>query len=152
MNVDLTWNDKMRFTAAAAGHEVVVDARSPIGAGAGMAPKELLLAAVASCTSMDVAALLRKHKQIPTKLIVHADGTLSQGGHPTVFTGIHLVFEIEGTVDPSMALESVLASQTRFCGVSAMLSKAVPITYEVRVNGSVAGTGRADFERALAAS
>lgn len=146
MNVDLVWNDKLQFTARAAGHEVVLDARPPLGAGAGMAPKELLLAAVASCTSMDVAALLRKHKQAPTKLVVHADGTLSQGGHPTVFTAIHLIFEIEGAVEPSLALEAVRSSQTRFCGVSAMLSKAVPITYEVRVGGAVAGTGRAEFE------
>lgn len=151
MNVTLTWNGKMQFTAAAAGHEVVVDARPPIGAATGMTPKELLLAAVASCTSMDVAALLRKHKQTPTNLVVHAEGAPSQGGHPTVFTTIHLLFEIDGAVEAGIALESVQASQTRFCGVSAMLSKAVPITYEVRVNGAAVGNGRADFERALSA-
>jgi putative redox protein len=146
MNIELTWNGKMQFTAAAGGHEVVVDARAPIGAGTGMAPKELLLAAVASCTAMDVAALLRKHKQNVMRLDVHADGTLSEGGYPMVFTTIKLVFDIGGTVDPAVALEAVRASQTRFCGVSAMLSKALPITYEVRVGGAVAGTGQAHFD------
>lgn len=66
MKVSLTWSDKMRFVANAGDHSVTVDAPPPIGDGAGMMPKELVLASMASCTAMDVAALLKKHRQDPT--------------------------------------------------------------------------------------
>jgi putative redox protein len=42
-------------------------------------------------------------------------------------------------------MESVRLSQTKFCGVSAMLSKAFPIKYVVRLNGQEIGQGQAEF-------
>ncbi|MBN2191304.1 MAG: OsmC family protein [Polyangiaceae bacterium] len=146
MHLDLSWNGKMAFTARAGGHEVLSDARTPIGEGKAMSPKELLLAAVSGCTAMDVAALLRKHRQPLQAFEVHADASLSQGSHPVTFSEVTLVYDVQGEVDPAVVLEAVKLSQTRFCGVSAMLSRAVPIRYEVRVNGTAVGTGQSDFE------
>ncbi|HEX2844862.1 MAG TPA: OsmC family protein, partial [Candidatus Limnocylindria bacterium] len=45
------------------GHRVVLDADPPEGQGAAARPKEALLAALAGCTSMDVASILRKKRQ-----------------------------------------------------------------------------------------
>jgi putative redox protein len=136
----------MHFSIEAAGSAVEADARPPIGEGKAMSPKELLLSALASCTAMDVVALLNKHRQKPDSFSITAEGSLSEGGHPKVFTGAKLVFEVTGTVDPQILIDSVRASQTRFCGVSAMLSRAFPIAYEILVNGVLVGSGEAKFD------
>jgi len=145
VKVSLSWVEKMQFRATAGNHTVSVDAKRPIGDDQGILPKELLLASMASCTAMDVAALLRKHKQVLKEFTVAVDATPSEGKHPKVFTQANITFEISGDVDPTIALDSVRASQTVFCGVSAMLSRAFPIHYEVIVNGAPAGTGQAEF-------
>jgi putative redox protein len=95
---------------------------------------------------MDVVALLNKHKQKPDSFSIAAEGSLSEGGHPKVFTGAKLIFEVTGTVDEQVLLDAVRASQTRFCGVSAMLSRAFPISYEILANGTVVGSGEAKFD------
>jgi putative redox protein len=147
MKIDLAWSDKMLFEAQAGDHRVPVDARAPIGNNRGMAPKELLLSALASCTAMDVVALLRKHKQKLERLTVAVDAPLSEGGHPKRFTRADLTFDVHGEVDASVLLDSVKASQTMFCGVSAMLSRAFPIAYQVMLNGTSIGGGEADFSQ-----
>jgi putative redox protein len=147
MKIDLVWSEKMLFEAQAGEHRIPVDARPPIGANRGMSPKELLLSALASCTAMDVVALLRKHRQKLDKLSVGVEAPLSEGGHPKTFTRADLVFDVQGEVDPNILIESVKASQTLFCGVSAMLSRAFPIAYRVSLNGAQIGSGEAGFDR-----
>jgi putative redox protein len=147
MKIDLVWSDRMQFEARAGEHKVAVDARPPIGANRGMAPKELLLSALASCTAMDVVALLKKHKQKLEGLNVGVEAPVSEGGYPKRFTRADLVFDVRGVIEPKVLLDSVRASQTTFCGVSAMLSKAFPIAYKVVLNGTEIGIGEANFDR-----
>lgn len=146
MKVDLVWSDKMLFEAHAGEHKVPVDARAPIGGNRGMAPKELLLSALASCTAMDVVALLKKHKQKLDSFHVGVEAPITEAGYPKRFTRADLVFDVRGEVEPKVLLESVKASQTMFCGVSAMLSKAFPIAYRVLLNGTQIGVGDANFD------
>ncbi|MBN1609000.1 MAG: OsmC family protein [Polyangiaceae bacterium] len=145
MKLNLSWQDRMVFVAAAAGCETKMDAKAPIGQGSALTPKELVLAGLGGCTAMDVIALMRKHKQKVTRFDVKVDASVSQGGHPVVFTAATLTFELDGEVDPSVALEAVKLSQTKYCGVSTMLSKAFPIRWELVVNGTSAGQGQAEF-------
>ncbi len=150
MKIDLVWSDKMLFDARAGEHHVPVDAKAPIGGNRGMSPKELLLSALASCTAMDVVALLKKHKQRLDRFAVTVEAPLSEGGYPKRFTRADLVFDVHGEVDPAVLLASVQASQTVFCGVSAMLSQAFPIGYQVVLNGTPIGNGQAHFAAAAA--
>jgi putative redox protein len=141
MQVTLNWNQKLNFSAEAGAHQLVLDAKKPLGTEQGMTPKEAVLAGLAGCTAMDVAALLNKHKQPVQTFRILVDAPVSEGGHPKVFLKAHLVYELTGQLDPQRVIESVEASQTLYCGVSAMLSRAFPITYEVRVNGELVGQG-----------
>ena len=145
MKIELKWSDKMLFVAHAGQHQVPVDARSPIGSNQGMTPKELLLSALASCTAMDVAALLKKHRQPLDSFAVDIDAPLSEGGHPKTFLRADIVYRVEGSIDGNVLLEAVRASETKFCGVSAMLSRAFPIEYVVVLNGETIGDGKANF-------
>jgi len=145
MKLNLNWQDRMVFIASAAGCQTKMDAKAPIGQGSALTPKELVLAGLSGCTAMDVIALMRKHKQKVTRFDVKVDASVSDGGHPVVFTSATLTFELDGEVDPSVALEAVKLSQTKYCGVSSMLSKAFPIRWELLVNGTSVGQGQAEF-------
>jgi len=96
---------------------------------------------------MDVIALLKKHKQDVKKFDVEAEVTKSKGGYPEVFTGIHLTFNAEGNIEKDKLIEAVTLSQTKYCGVSAMLVKAVPIDYDITLNGEKIGSEKLTFNK-----
>lgn len=146
MKTTLKWNNGMVFDVASDSNHIQIDAKSPIGKGSAMTPKELVLAGLGGCTAMDVIALLKKHKQPFESLTVDVDATPSEGKHPAVFLEGIVEFHVAGGVNKDILLESVRLSQTKFCSVSAMLSKAFPIKYKIRLNGEFIGEGMADFE------
>jgi putative redox protein len=135
----------MSFETTDGVNVVRMDARSPVGSDSALSPKQLLLAGLAGCTAMDVVALLKKHQQPLESLGVDTEVEKSSGGYPEVFTSARLTFKLTGAVDPARALEAVRLSQTRYCGVSAMLSKAFPIRYTLELNGQKIGEGEAAF-------
>lgn len=145
MKLTTRWTEQLQFQAEADGHAVGMDTKPPLGQDTALTPKQLLLAAACGCTGMDVAALMRKHRQPLTGLEIEADAALTEGAHPAVFRSLSLTFRFTGAVDPEKALEAVRLSQTRYCSVSAMLSRAFPISYHVLVNSVPAGSGEARF-------
>ena len=146
MDSKVTWKDAMQFDTVSGEHHVLIDAKPPIGKGAGFTPKELVLAGIAGCTAMDVIALLRKYKQDVKTFSVESKAIPSSSGHPVVFQDVSIVFTLEGTIEPAKAIEAVTLSQTQYCGVSAMISKTVPMNYIVNLNGETIGTGKASFK------
>lgn len=145
MKMMLNWTEAMEFDATCDGNSVHMDTKAPLGHNKAMTPKELVAAGLAGCTAMDVIALLKKHKQAYETFQVEVDVTASTGPHPIVFTGALLNFIVTGSVSANILLESIALSQTKYCGVSAMLSKAFPINYIVTLNGEQVGTGKAQF-------
>lgn len=145
MKTAIVWKDGMEFEGAADNHIVRMDAKSPIGKNTGATPKELVAMGLGGCTAMDVIALLKKNKQPPQAFRIDVEITPSTGAHPIVFEKAILTFTVDGAVDSEMLNESVKLSQTKFCGVSAMLSKAFPIEYRIILNGNEIGTGEAKF-------
>ncbi len=145
MQLELQWKELMAFEAKAGANTVSMDAKTPIGRSSAQTPKELVIAGLCGCTAMDVIALMRKHKQKVTSFTVKADVSVVEKVHPAVFSAVKLDFFLEGEVEPQRALEAVQLSQTQYCGVSAMLAKAFPITWELFVNGESVGQGKAEF-------
>ena len=122
-----------------------MDTRSPIGSDSALTPKQLLVAGLAGCTAMDVVALLKKHQQEVQSFEVETEVEKSSGGYPEVFTSALLTFRLQGAIEPARAIEAVTLSQSKYCGVSAMLSKAFPIRYRIELNGQDIGEGSAKF-------
>lgn len=141
----LRWTEGMAFKAEIDGNNVNLDAKSPLGKDTGPTPKELVAVGLGGCTAMDVIALLKKHKQMPETFEVEVEVTQSEGPHPKVFSLAKVKYSVTGRVDSAVLIESVRLSQTKFCGVSAMLSKAFPITHEIFLNGIKIGQGEANF-------
>ena len=56
---------------------------------------------------------------------------------PIEYTAIHVVYDFKGAVENSdAALEAVTLSQEKYCGISHMLKKILPVTWEVNYNGN----------------
>lgn len=123
------------------GHTIALDTDPPEGDGAAARPKEVLLSALAGCTSMDVASILRKKRQSATDYRVAVSGESAEE-HPRVFTAITVEHRVEGEVEAEALRRSIELSSTRYCPVSAMLSASVTIEHWYRLNDPN-GTGEA---------
>ena len=117
------------------GHRGVLDADPPEGHGAAARPKEALLAALAGCTSMDVASILRKKRQSAAGYEIAVSGE-SADEHPRVFTAVTVEHRVSGEVEAEALRRSIELSATRYCPVSAMLSRAVRIEHRYRLVGA----------------
>jgi putative redox protein len=115
---------------AESGHWVVLDTKQEAGGNAGAStPKELLLMALAGCTSMDVIGILKK-KRSPVagyECIVRGEEAEQ---HPKIFKTMHIEYVFYGdglrTEDVQQAIE---LSRTKYCSVSAQLSASAAITH-----------------------
>ncbi|MBC7421249.1 MAG: OsmC family protein [Bdellovibrio sp.] len=145
MKLKAVWGEKMRFAAEADNHTVAMDTKPPIGDDSALTPKQLLVAAICGCTGMDVVALLKKYHQPLSKFEIEAEASVIEGIHPVIFKEVQLTFKIEGELDQVKVLEAITLSQTKYCSVSAMLSKSFPIKYTVQLNLETIGAGSAQF-------
>ena len=146
MKAAVIWKNEMEFYGRTGEHTIQMDAKSPIGKDKAPTPKDLVAIGLGGCTAMDVIALLKKYKQPPKTFCVEIDVQSSVGKPPIIFDKTLLSFIVEGQVDPEKLIEAVNLSQTKYCGVSAMLSKSIPIEFRIVLNGSEIGTGTAKFE------
>jgi putative redox protein len=115
-------------------HWIVMDGpREFGGSDAGIRPKELLLLALGGCTASDVIAILQK-KRVPFEgLEIHLSAEQTEE-HPQVFTTIHLEYVVRGdNIKPADVERAIELSETKYCSVNAMLSKAVAITRSYRI-------------------
>jgi putative redox protein len=114
-------------------HWVVMDGSEDLGGhNAGTRPMELLLMALAGCTSQDVISILDKMKikYRDYKLIITAEKSTE---YPKVFTKIHLKYMIWGDVPEDKFQTAIELSKTKYCSVQAMLSKDCEITNEYEI-------------------
>ena len=128
----------MAFEAEITGHKVLMDAHSEVGGeDRGPRPKPLLVAALTGCTGMDVVSILRKMQvaediesfEIKTETEMTED-------HPKTYTKMHLIYEFKSKGQPlplAKIEKAVKLSQERYCGVSALLEKALELSYEIRI-------------------
>lgn len=130
-----TYKGGLAFQISVSGHRFMVDADEQYGGqDLGPKPKPLLLSALGGCTGMDVTSVLHKMKVHDFKLEIEVTGVNAEE-HPSIYTDIHINYFFEGEdLPPEKLKRAVELSQTRYCGVSAMLSKAANITHTILVN------------------
>ena len=135
--IDVQWMGKMQFNALVNGHPIVMDGPEKVGGeDNGPIPKPFVLTALAGCTGMDIAAILRKADKIPDEFDIRVIGEISKRV-PIEYIAIHVIYDLKGTeAIKDAALNAVTDSQERYCGVSSMLKKALPVTWEVNYNGA----------------
>jgi putative redox protein len=117
---------------------IAMDADEPEGLGELPGPKATLLAALAGCTSMDVASILRKKRQTVSAYEIEVTGD-SASEHPRVFTDIRVEHRVRGDVTREALRRAIELSATRYCPVSAMLSAAARIEHHLSLRADDGG-------------
>lgn len=122
----------MAFEMDLNGHKLITDGAQEIGGqNLGYRPKALLLAGLIGCTGIDVMMITKK-MQIEFEDVNIEVETDTTEEDPKVYKYIKMFYKFKGKNLPfDKVKRAVDLSMEKYCGVSAMLSKAAPITYEV---------------------
>jgi len=135
--VETQWMGKMQFNSIVNGHTIVMDAPERAGGeDNGPIPKPFVLTAISGCSGMDVAAILRKSDKQVQDFSIVATGELSKQP-PMTYVSVHMKYEFRGEeANKEAALRAVSDSQEKYCGVSYLLRKAIPVSWEIWYNGN----------------
>lgn len=134
MKASINWQHDMLFNGKSEhGHVVNMDGNQGQQASS---PMELVLMAVAGCSSVDVVSILNKAKQAVEKVTVEVEGTRVDGT-PSVFSHIHLHFNITGAnIDERHVARAIRLSADKYCSVSIMLGASVEVSHGYTVHAS----------------
>lgn len=134
--VETLWMGKMQFNALVNGHTIIMDAPERVGGDDnGPIPKPFILSALSGCTGMDVISLLRKAGKQLDDLNIKVSGEISKQA-PIEYIAAHIIYELKGKPeDEQAAMDVITQSQEKICGVSHMLKKIMPVTWQVIYNG-----------------
>ncbi|MBU0927707.1 MAG: OsmC family protein [Spirochaetes bacterium] len=131
--ISCAWKGDMAFAAEVNGHTIVLDADEAFGGkDEGPRPKPLILASLAGCSGMDVVSILKKMREPVSWFNMRVQGELSEE-HPKSYTSVRIIYEFkasDGLKDENVR-KAVELSQERYCGVNALLRKAIPVEFEI---------------------
>jgi putative redox protein len=125
------------LTLAARGesnHWITMDGPENLGgSNAGVRPKELLLIGLAGCTGSDVVSILQKKRINLTDFEINISAQQTEE-HPKVFANVDLEYVFYGKgILPKDVERAIELSTETYCGVSAMLKKAMTINHTYRI-------------------
>ena len=123
----------MSFEAEVTGHKLKMDADESVGGSdSGPRPKPLVLASLAGCSGMDVISILTKMREPVSFFNIRVQGDVTED-HPKYYSTIKMIYEFkasDGLKDDSVR-KAVSLSHEKYCGVSALLKKAIPVEWEI---------------------
>lgn len=125
MKVNLVLNENMYIIATDAhNHKTEFDTVPEVGGeNKASAPMVVLLEAMAACSMMDVAAIIRKKRKTITELRIEVEGERASQ-HPKVFEKVHLKYFLKSPDAEMKDLERAIElSQKTYCGASAMFQR-----------------------------
>lgn len=134
-SVNGKWLGNMAFEAEVSGHKLIMDAsKEGNGEDLGPRPKELMMAALLGCTGMDVVSILKKMRVEYKSLEIRIESDVTED-HPKHYSAMNIIYSFRGLELPLDKIEKAIEmSQEKYCGVSAVYKKAMPITFEIRIN------------------
>ena len=130
--ISAKWLNDLAFEAEVDGHKIYMDSSQEHGGkNTGPRPKPLMMVALAGCTGMDVAAVLKKMREEVEELTVDVEGDVTEE-HPKRFEGMKVIYRVKGKgINRKNVEKAVNLSVKRYCGVSANYAKAFPISHEI---------------------
>ena len=112
------------------GNTVETDGSPKIGGGnKAMRPMQMLLSALAACSSIDVINLLEKFRQPLVDIKIDIEGDRVPDQVPSLFTKIHMHYKLYGEIDLKKAEKAIQMSVEKYCSVGKIVEKTAPITW-----------------------
>jgi putative redox protein len=130
LTVGVQWKGAFTFDAGKPGGPTVrLDGHSK----AGPSPPEVLLGALATCTAVDVVAMLSKRRTPPATLDVTTTAE-RKSESPRRVTGAHLAFKITGEgIDHAQTMRAIELAVTRYCTVRDTMDPEMAITWSLEL-------------------
>lgn len=124
-HITTKWMGNMAFESNnPSGHELLMDAGAEDGGeGKGLRPKALMLSALAGCSGLDVASLIKKMKLQVDKFHIETIAELTEE-HPKYYHEVKVEYHFYGTdLDEKKLQRAVDLSVEKYCGVMEMFRK-----------------------------
>lgn len=129
--ITVRWVNESNFVGVdATGHSVVLSGQKN---GIGVSPSQMLLVALAACSSVDVVGILEKKRKKLTLLEVTASGE-QDPEPPWTYRKIHVKYRLGGKDLTEKAVEQAIGlSQDKYCSVAATIRGVAQITTEYEI-------------------
>ena len=96
---------------------------------------QLLLAALGSCSAIDIMSILKKQKQEVAGFTIQIEGEREKDLVPSLWKNIAVSFRLSGTIDPDKAKKAATLSIEKYCSVAETLRRGgTVITWDIEVN------------------
>lgn len=132
--VSIDWKSDMAFETELDGHKLIIDAPEEAGGhDSGPRPKKFMLLALAGCTGMDVSSMLKKMRVTYSDLKISVEAELTEE-NPKHYISMKVIYQFTGKNLPLEKLKKAVSmSEEKYCGVSAVYKKVMPVTTEIRI-------------------
>lgn len=124
---------ELKRTSGDFGFEVI-DANSQVlhtdssvengGGNTGFRPMQLLLAALGSCSAIDMVSILKKQRQEITGFTIEVTGERESNVVPSLWKYCKIIFRLDGPIDRDKAEKSAALSMEKYCSVAETLRRA----------------------------
>jgi putative redox protein len=130
----VVWLEKQQFVGIdSTKHSVVLSGQDEEN-GTGIKPSDLLLLALAGCTSYDVVSILQKKRQPLTGFEVTVSGEQEEEP-PWTFLKMHVQYSLRGRgLGEKAVQDAIRLSEEKYCSIVATLRKSVEITHEYTIS------------------
>lgn len=130
--ITTSWKGNMQFESTNPGGSLMIDAAEEVGGtNSGLRPKALMLSALAGCTGLDVASLIRKMRLEVTDFNITAEGFLTDT-EPQVYENVTVVYHFYGPgLNEEKLTRAVELSVDKYCGVMQMFRSFATVTTEI---------------------
>ena len=127
----IRWVNERNFVGVdSTGHSVVLSGQKD---GIGVSPSQMLLVALAACSSVDVVEILEKKRKTLTLLEVTASGE-QDPEPPWAYRKIHVKYRLGGNDLTQKAVEQAInLSQNKYCSVAATVRGVAQISTEYEI-------------------
>lgn len=114
------------FEAKDAAGQIIKSDTSPEDGGEnfGFRPMQMLLAALGSCSGIDIVSILKKQRQLVEKFSIRIEGERHLTEVPALWTNVSMHFKLSGTIDREKALKACALSVEKYCSVAETLRRA----------------------------
>ena len=122
--VTTIWKENLQFSSTNPGGDLMIDAGTENGGdGQGYRPKALMLSALAGCSGLDVASLIKKMRLQVADFKIETEGLLTDGD-PAIYHTVKVAYHFYGAaLDEAKLTKAVNLSIDTYCGVMEMFRK-----------------------------
>ena len=116
------------------GNKILFDGAPEIGGhGRGMRPMQTLLAALGSCSAIDIISILRKQREELKDIKITVTGERQKDATPSLYTEVHAHYKLFGNLDQEKTQKAVSLAVEKYCSVARTLEKTAKVTYSFEI-------------------